>query len=102
MSRKNGRLVANDMDASNETRANMADIDSELAAYEGMRVGLEARHMGEWVLIHDQELIGNFASFEDAAKEAVGKFGRGPYLIRQVGAPPVVLPASVMYHPVHG
>jgi hypothetical protein len=80
----------------------MADIDNELAAYEGMRVGLEARHMGEWVLIHDQQLIGNFASFEDAAKEAVSKFGRGPYLIRQVGAPPVILPASVMYHPVHG
>jgi hypothetical protein len=32
----------------------------------------------------------------------VGKFGAGPYLIRQIGAPPVTLPASVMYHPAHG
>ena len=79
----------------------MADLDSELAAFEGMRAGLESRHMGQWVLIHNQELVGNFASFEDAAKSAVVKFGRGPYLIRQVGASSVVLPASVMYIPQH-
>ena len=45
--------------------------------------------------------IGVYDAFETAAKEAVGHFGRGPYLIRQVGAPPVVLPASVMYRPVY-
>jgi hypothetical protein len=28
----------------------------------------------------------------------VQKFGSGPYLIRQVGASPIVLPASVMYN----
>ncbi len=75
----------------------MADIDSELAAYEGMRAGLEARHMGQWVLIHDQELIDSYDSFEKAAEDAVAKFGRGPYLIRQVGVTSVTLPASVMY-----
>ena len=48
-----------------------------------------------------QELIGNYASFEDAAQDAVAKFGRGPYLIRQVGAASVTLPASVMYAPIH-
>jgi hypothetical protein len=79
----------------------MAGLDSELAAYEGMREGLEARHMGQWVLIYGQELIGNYASFEDAAQDAVAKFGRGPYLIRQVGAASVTLPASVMYAPIH-
>jgi hypothetical protein len=79
----------------------MADLDSELAAFEGMRAGLEARHMGQWVLVHDQALIGNYGSFEEAAQDAVSKFGRGPYLIRQVGATSVALPASVMYIPVH-
>jgi hypothetical protein len=72
-------------------------ITEEIDAYEGLRQGLEADHMGKWVLIRDRKLISIFDSFELAAEEAVKQFGRGPYLIRQIGAPPVTLPASVMY-----
>ena len=75
----------------------MPEIDVELAAYEGLRERLETEHMGKWVLLKNRELIGVFDSFEQAAEDAVKKFGRGPYLIRQVGSPPVTLPASVMY-----
>ncbi len=78
----------------------MADITQELEAYNEKRADLEAKYMGKWVLIHDRELIGVFDSIEAAADVAVQSFGRGPYLIRQVGAPPVTLPASYMYHPV--
>jgi len=77
----------------------MAELDQEIAAYEGMSKELEAHHMGKWVLIHDLKLIAIYESFERAAEDAVRQFGRGPYLIRQVGAPPVALPASVMYRP---
>lgn len=80
----------------------MQDIDKELAAYETLRSELEAHHMGEWIVMRDGKLIGTYGSFENAASDAVSRFGRGPYLIRQVGAPPVTLPASVMYNPVHG
>ena len=80
----------------------MASITDEIAAYERQQATLEAEHMGKWVLFQDLDLIGVYESFESAAEEAVRRFGRGPYLIRQVGAPPVVLPASVMYHPTHG
>jgi hypothetical protein len=80
----------------------MASIDTEIAAFEQMRSSLEAEHLGEWVLIHDSDLVSTFPTFDDAAQLAVAKFGRGPYLIRQIGAASVVLPASVMYHPVHG
>jgi len=76
----------------------MADIDSEIAAYETMRVELENQHMGKWVLISGEKVIGVFSSFDGAARDAVQKFGRGPYLIRQVGAPPITMPASVVYH----
>ncbi len=79
----------------------MTNLDREIAAYQNMRSELESKHMGEWVLVHDEKLIGLFASFEAAAGIAVEKFGRGPYLIRQVGAPPVTLPASVAYHLNH-
>jgi hypothetical protein len=73
----------------------MADLDNEIAAYDARRQELESSHMGKWVLVHERELIGIFDSFQIAAENAVRKFGRGPYLIRQVGAPPVTLPASV-------
>lgn len=76
----------------------MADVKENIAAYEAMRSDLEAKHPGDWALVHDLQLIGTYPTFNDAAHEAVARFGRGPYLIRQISAPPVRLPASVMYH----
>ncbi len=73
------------------------NVNKEIAAYEKLQPELEANHMGKWVLIHEEKLVAVFESFEEAAEQAVVKFGRGPYVIRQVGASPVVLPASVMY-----
>jgi hypothetical protein len=75
----------------------MADLDREIAAYEHMKQDLESHCMGQWVLLHDEKLVNVYDSFEEAAEYAVQQFGRGPFLIRQVGAPPVTLPASVMY-----
>lgn len=53
--------------------------------------------MGEWVLVHAGTLVGTYDSFENTAADAVAKFGRDAYLIRQVGGPSIVLPASVAY-----
>jgi hypothetical protein len=75
----------------------MADLQFEIDAYQRMEGDLKANHDGRWVLIHDGALIGAFESFELAAGDAVKKFGRGPFLIRQVGAPPTTLPISVLY-----
>lgn len=80
----------------------MSEIKEEIAAYDKIRAQLEEEHMGEWVLFHDLQLVGTYKSFDGAAEDAVKKFGRGPYLIRQVGAPALTLPASVMYAPVYG
>ena len=79
----------------------MATLKDEIAAYERMRNDLEVEHLGKWVVMHHEKLVGTYESFEAAAEDAVQNFGRGPYLIRQVGAPPLVLPASVQYRPVH-
>jgi hypothetical protein len=75
------------------------ELDKDLAAYEEMRQDLESHKMGQWVLVYGSKLVGTYDSFQKAAQEAVAKFGRGPYLIRQVGAPPLTLPASVMFVP---
>ncbi len=72
----------------------MSLLSNEIAAYEGMRDVLEVDHFGEWVVVHDKQLVGTYDDFQAAAEDAVRRFGRGPYLIRQVGASPVKLPAS--------
>ena len=77
-------------------------LQKELAAYEEIRDWLETDHFGQWVVVFNAELVDTFESFQDAASEAVQRFGRGPYLIRQVGEPPITLPASVLYQPVLG
>ena len=75
----------------------MSELKDEIAAYDRLRPELEASHLGKWALVHGQELQGTFEDFDAAAQFAVEKYGRGPYLIRQIGAPSVPLPASVMY-----
>jgi len=72
-------------------------IEHEIEAFENQREKLEQNHLGKWVLFHDGQLLEIYDSFEAAAEEAVRRLGRGPYLIRQVGAQEVTLPASVMY-----
>ena len=79
----------------------MPVLQQEIAAFERERTELEQHHKGKWALIQGDVLVGVYDSFENAANEGVSRFGAGPFLIRQVGAPPVVLPASVMYHPAH-
>lgn len=75
----------------------MKNLDQEIALYDSKKIEFESKHMGEWVLIHESEVVGFFNSFEIAANVAVPKFGSGPYLIRQVGAKPFVIPVSVAF-----
>jgi hypothetical protein len=72
-------------------------LDREIAAFTANQAELEHRYRGKWVIYHDGALVGDFASFESAAEEAVRRFGRGPYLIRQVGVTEITLPTSVMF-----
>ena len=74
-----------------------ATIDTEIAAYDAMKDQLEATCLDKWVVIHGGIVAGVFDDFQKAATDAVARFGRGPYLIRQVGQRPIVLPASVLY-----
>ena len=78
----------------------MGVLSREIAAYDRMRDWLETDYFGKWVVVHEEELVGSYVTFEDAADDAIRQFGRGPYLIRRVGAGPVTLPASVLYRPV--
>ena len=68
----------------------MTTLSSQISAYEEMRDVLESDYFGRWVVFYDGELVETYESFEEAAEDAVSRFGRGPYLIRQIGAPPVI------------
>lgn len=72
-------------------------LKEEIAVYENMRAELERDHFGKWSVIHGYELIGIYETLQDAAIDASDKYGRGPYLIRQVGASTERLPSAAMY-----
>lgn len=67
-----------------------ATLDENIAVYDAIRERLEEEYFGKWVVFHDREFVGDYDEFEDAAEVAVTRFGRGPYLIRQVGARGVI------------
>ena len=76
----------------------MNTLQANMAAYATMRERLEKESRGQWILIHDERLIGTYASFEDAAADAIEQFGRGPYHIREIGASDTVtVPASLAF-----
>jgi hypothetical protein len=79
----------------------MSVLKDDIAAFERMRAGLEAEHDREWVVFYAGVYVGAFKDFETAAEEALDRFDLGPYLIRQVGAPPVQLPGGMIFTPAH-
>jgi len=76
----------------------MIELEREIETYDSIRADLENSHMGQWAVVFGQKLVGTYASFGEAAQIAVRNYGRGPYLIRQVGAPPIAMPASVVFN----
>jgi hypothetical protein len=74
-----------------------APLALELETLERHRGELERTHPGKFVVIKGDAIVGTWDTLDAAAGNAVARFGRGPYLIRQIGAPPPSLPASVMY-----
>ena len=73
-------------------------LETEISAYEAMEDTLRSLYAGKFVIFHGSQFISAHSSFDEAAEKAVKEFGRGPYLIRQVGAPDLTLPASVVFH----
>ena len=78
----------------------MDELTQEYAVYESKREELEAAHFGKYVLIKRDEIVGTFETLDDALRVAVKRFGRGPYLIEEIGLPvtETVLPMSYGAH----
>jgi len=83
----------------NETHETHHPLETEIRAFEAQRRELERTYAGKFVVFKGGELFGAWDTLDAAAQAAVLRFGRGPYLIRQVGAPAATLPASVLFKP---
>ena len=76
----------------------MDQLSKDMAAYDRMRDELERDYFGKWVIVRDEELVGTYDESEDAVNDAIRRFGRGPYHIRQVGPQPII---SIFSRPVY-
>ncbi len=72
----------------------VATLEENIAAYEEVVDDLELEHLDKWVTFYDCDLVGTYQSSEDAAKDAIFRFGRGPYLIKRVGVRSWRMPAT--------
>lgn len=75
-------------------------LDTEIRAFGQRKAYLERAYPQKFVVFRGEDWVGAWDTLDAAAQEAVRQFGRGPYLIRQVGAPPLKLPASVLFRHV--
>ncbi len=65
-------------------------FEEDVEHYHRIEKELAKKHSGEFVLIKDQANRGFFASFEDAHREALKRFGNAEVLIVQICAEPPV------------
>ena len=70
--------------------AEPATLSENIAEYEKMQARLEAEHWGEHVVFYNREFRGAFKEVYDAIVFAYEQWGRGPYLIREVGRPTLI------------
>jgi len=70
-------------------------LETEIRAYNARLEELERLHSGKFVVFHGDDFVAAFDDFNAAAAEAVRLFGRGPYLIREVGVSSPGISASL-------
>ncbi len=80
----------------------VASLKENIKSYETSLTEMKKHYMGKFVVFYDGKFIESFDTADSAGKAAIERYGGGPYLIRQVGAPTSYrMPTSVMYQPIH-
>ncbi|HVC22708.1 MAG TPA: hypothetical protein VNH82_04700 [Candidatus Dormibacteraeota bacterium] len=62
----------------------MGSFERELALYETKRQELIVSHLGQYVVIHGDTVLGVYPNFADAYGSGVAEFGQEPFLVRQI------------------
>ncbi len=58
-------------------------LEKELATYKSKLPELKGSE-GKFVLIHGDDVVGTFTSYEDAIKEGYARFKLEPFLVKQI------------------
>ena len=61
-------------------------LEKELETYNKKLPELKAEHEGKFVLIHGDEVVDTFSSYDDAIKAGYKEFHLEPFLVKQVRA----------------
>jgi hypothetical protein len=59
-------------------------LDRELATFREKLPELKADHEGKFALVHGDEFIDVFTSYEDAIKAGYARFDLEPFLVKQI------------------
>lgn len=68
-----------------------ADVLKNHAAFEAMRAGLVASHLGQFAVMHDGQFIGTYASIREARIAGNARCGVGNYTTQEIRSEPVEL-----------
>ena len=72
------------------------ELESQIAKFNSMHVELEAQYPHQWVIIHNEEFIGVYPTYNEALVKAVEAYGNGPYLLQCLSEEPVYIPAFTL------
>jgi hypothetical protein len=64
-------------------------LETELGVYHRNIATLNG-HAGKFVLIHGSDIVDYFAAYEDALRAGYQRFKLDPFLVKQIGAVPIV------------
>ncbi|MXX86193.1 MAG: hypothetical protein F4Y71_07020 [Acidobacteria bacterium] len=70
----------------------------ERATFERHRKDIEKTYPEDHGVLVRGRPVEVYATFEEAAQLAVARYGKGPYMIRQIQQAPIVLPSSIMLY----
>ena len=78
------------------------ELCKNIDAFAAQEASLRQHHIGKVVVFHDGRFVDAFDTVDSAAREAIRRFGRQTFLIREVGRPTTMpMPASVAWPRVH-
>jgi len=59
-------------------------LEKEMETFRKKLPELKVEHEGKFVLIHAEEIVDFFTSYDDAIKAGYDRFGLAPFLVKQV------------------
>ena len=77
--------------AVSEATMERADVLRNYAAFEAIRVELEASHLGQFAVLHDGQLIGIYASIREARTAGNARCGVGNFTTQEIRSEPIEL-----------